>query len=58
MPHTIPHRELLNNSSRVLREVRAGETIAVTNHGGFSELPRYNVDESIQEDLDYLRGEW
>jgi prevent-host-death family protein len=30
---TIPHRELRNNSSAVLRDVQAGETIAVTNKG-------------------------
>jgi prevent-host-death family protein len=33
MPRTIPHRELRNNSSAVLREVQAGETVYVTNHG-------------------------
>ena len=30
---TISHRELRNNSAEVLRAVRAGETIEVTNHG-------------------------
>ena len=30
---TIPHRELRNNSSAVLREVAQGETIQITNHG-------------------------
>lgn len=30
---TISHRELRNNSSEVLRAVRAGEIIEVTNHG-------------------------
>lgn len=33
MPRTIPHRELRNRSGEVLRDVRAGETIEVTNHG-------------------------
>lgn len=33
MSRTIPHRELRNSSSEVLRQVQAGETIAVTNHG-------------------------
>lgn len=33
MPRTIPHRELRNNSSAVLREVAAGETVYVTNNG-------------------------
>ncbi|HYH30992.1 MAG TPA: type II toxin-antitoxin system prevent-host-death family antitoxin [Pseudonocardia sp.] len=33
MARTIPHRELRNNSSAVLREVQAGETIEVTNNG-------------------------
>ena len=33
MPRTIPHRELRNNSSAVLREVQAGETLTITNHG-------------------------
>jgi prevent-host-death family protein len=30
---TIPHRELRNNSSAILRRVQAGETIEVTNYG-------------------------
>ncbi len=33
MPRTIPHRELRNNSSAVLRDVQAGETVYVTNNG-------------------------
>jgi prevent-host-death family protein len=33
MARTIPHRELRNNSSAILREVQGGETINVTNHG-------------------------
>lgn len=33
MRRTIPHRELRNNSSEILRQVQAGETIEVTNHG-------------------------
>lgn len=33
MARTIPHRELRNNSSAVLRDVQAGETIEVTNNG-------------------------
>jgi prevent-host-death family protein len=33
MPRTIPHRELRNNSSAVLRDVPAGETVYVTNNG-------------------------
>jgi prevent-host-death family protein len=33
MARTIPHRELRNNSSAVLREVQAGETIYVSNNG-------------------------
>ncbi|MGQ0779281.1 MAG: type II toxin-antitoxin system Phd/YefM family antitoxin [Pseudonocardiales bacterium] len=33
MPRTIPHRELRNNSSAVLRDVQAGETVHVTNKG-------------------------
>lgn len=33
MPRTIPHRELRNNSSAVLRDVKGGETIEITNHG-------------------------
>jgi len=33
MARTIPHRELRNNSSAVLREVQAGEVFNVTNHG-------------------------
>jgi prevent-host-death family protein len=30
---TIPHRELRNNSSAVLREVQGGETFHITNNG-------------------------
>jgi len=33
MVRTIPHRELRNNSSAILEEVRRGETIHITNHG-------------------------
>jgi len=33
MSRTIPHRELRNNSSAVLREVQGGETVSITNHG-------------------------
>lgn len=33
MTRTIAHRELRNDSSRVLREVQAGETFEITNHG-------------------------
>jgi prevent-host-death family protein len=33
MPRTIPHRELRNNSSAILEEVRNGETFEVTNRG-------------------------
>lgn len=30
---TVSHRELRNNSGKVLERVRNGETVAVTNHG-------------------------
>jgi prevent-host-death family protein len=30
---TITHRELRNNSSKILRDVSGGEVIEVTNHG-------------------------
>jgi prevent-host-death family protein len=33
MSRTIPHRELRNDSSAVLRAVREGESIEVTNNG-------------------------
>ena len=33
MPRTVPHRELRNDSGRILREAQTGETIAVTNRG-------------------------
>ena len=33
MTRTVPHRELRNDSSRILREVAAGATVAITNHG-------------------------
>ena len=31
--HVISHRELRNNSAKVLHDVQAGEIIEVTNHG-------------------------
>ena len=33
MTKSIAHRELRNNSSAILREVSAGETFTITNHG-------------------------
>lgn len=30
---TIPHRELRNHRTEILRRVEAGETFAITNHG-------------------------
>lgn len=33
MAKVIPHRELRNRSSDVLREVQAGESFEITNHG-------------------------
>jgi len=33
MARSIPHRELRNNSSEILRAVEAGESFTVTNHG-------------------------
>lgn len=33
MSPIIPHRELRNNSSAILREVEAGESFTITNHG-------------------------
>jgi prevent-host-death family protein len=33
MVKTIPHRELRNNSSAILREVQSGETFQITNNG-------------------------
>lgn len=30
---TISHRELRNDSARILREVQAGESMEITNHG-------------------------
>lgn len=30
---TIPHRELRNRSTEILRRVEAGETFEITNHG-------------------------
>jgi prevent-host-death family protein len=35
---TISHRELRNNSAQVLRAVRSGEVIEVTNHGEVTAL--------------------
>jgi prevent-host-death family protein len=83
MARTIPHRELRNNSSAVLREVQNGETINITNNGevvavlvppqrvvgvglqvrrarrrgGFADLRRHVVGESVAEALDDLRGD-
>ena len=83
MPRTIPHRELRNNSSAVLRDVQAGETVYVTNNGevvavlvpppraasaslrirqatvrgGFAELERTRIHESVQDVLDELRSD-
>ena len=33
MVNVIPHRELRNRSSAVLRDVQAGESFEITNHG-------------------------
>jgi prevent-host-death family protein len=33
MSKTIPHRELRNNSSEILRQVQSGETFRITNNG-------------------------
>lgn len=33
MTRSIPHRELRNDSARILREVAAGESFEITNHG-------------------------
>ena len=33
MSRTIPHRELRNNSSAILRDVSQGETFQITNNG-------------------------
>lgn len=33
MARSIPHRELRNNSGAVLREVKGGETLEITNRG-------------------------
>ena len=33
MTERIPHRELRNDSSQILRQVKAGQTVEVTNHG-------------------------
>ncbi|WP_028281114.1 type II toxin-antitoxin system prevent-host-death family antitoxin [Arthrobacter sp. H5] len=35
---TIPHRELRNQSSRILERVKSGETITVTNSGEVAAL--------------------
>ena len=35
---TISHRDLRNNSGRILERVRNGETLAVTNHGEVTAL--------------------
>jgi prevent-host-death family protein len=89
MAKTIPHRELRNNSSAILREVQSGETFRITNNGEvvamltspppalttelrvrkptivgrFDEIPYLEVEpdhpihETLQETLDYLRGD-
>jgi prevent-host-death family protein len=70
MDRTIPHRELRNNSSAVLREVADGATIEVTNNGEVVAVlvppprarsrpahPPGQLDRPVQEVLDDLRGE-
>jgi antitoxin (DNA-binding transcriptional repressor) of toxin-antitoxin stability system len=89
MVKTIPHRELRNNSSAILREVQSGETFQITNNGkvvallkppplaartelplrkativgGFDQIPiilvadEDPINETMQETLDYLRGD-
>lgn len=48
MTRTIPHRELRNNSSAVLRDVQAGESIEISNHGEVVAIlvppPRQSLD--------------
>ena len=81
MVERIPHRDLRNDSSRILREVASGATYEITNHGevvavispphvarplrvrpatrhgGWHELRRHRVEESVEQMLDVLRGE-
>jgi prevent-host-death family protein len=80
---SISHRELRNESGRILKAVAAGESFTITNNGepvamlvplgtphpglpvsrprrrkgGFSELPLYESDETVQEIIDDLRGD-
>lgn len=52
MARTVPHRELRNNSSKVLREVQAGETVEISNHGEVVAImtppPRRSIAASIR----------
>lgn len=80
---SVSHRELRNNSGRVLQAVAAGEAYTVTNngrpvarlipvtdsradlrctrpaskHGGFGELERHRIEESVYDALEDLRGD-
>lgn len=48
----ISHRELRNDSARILREVRAGETMQVTSHGEVVALPG-SAQASVARSDDY-----
>lgn len=59
MPRIIPHRELPNNSSAVLRDVQAGETVHVTNNGEVVAVlvpPPRAADASLRIRLATVRG--
>lgn len=82
MARSIPHRELRNNSSEILRAVEAGESFTVTNHGrpvaklvpiadelpplnfrpaltrgGIEKIEPIEIDTSVQEIIDFERGD-
>jgi prevent-host-death family protein len=82
MARSIPHRELRNNSSEILRAVEAGESFTVTNHGrpvaklvpiddelpplnfrpaltrgGIEKIKPIKIDTSVQEIIDFERGD-
>lgn len=82
MARSIPHRELRNNSSEILRAVEAGESFTVTNHGrpvarlvpiedelpplnfrpaltrgGIEKIEPIKIDTSVQEIIDFERGD-
>jgi prevent-host-death family protein len=61
MPRTIAHRELRNNSSQILSDVEAGETIAISNHGevvAYLVPPQRSVTSGLRSRPARKKGGW